>query len=205
MRAWLVATALAVATLGACGRGQPAAETGETIAPAPPLAMARVRPRNAAVPIRVTSEALGPGGVIDLRHSAYGENRSLPLQWDAIAGAKAYAVIVEDSDSAGRPFVHWLIWNVPGEAAQLPEGVAAVDRPNGPAGPVQGRNDNGSLGYFGPRPPPGSGPHHYHFQVFALDEQLPVAAASDRGAVLTAMGGHVLADGELVAVFTAPR
>ena len=37
---------------------------------------------------------------------------------------------------------------------------------------MQGRNDNGSWGYFGPRPPAGHGVHHYHFQVFAQDAPL---------------------------------
>ena len=34
---------------------------------------------------------------------------------------------------------------------------------------MQGNNDAGSQGYFGPCPPKGDKPHHYHFQLFAVD------------------------------------
>ena len=63
---------------------------------------------------------------------------------------------------------------------------------------LQGRNTRGSLGYFGPRPPVGDAPHHYHFQVFALDAVLPLGFGADRDQLLKAIQGHVLAKGEIV-------
>jgi phosphatidylethanolamine-binding protein (PEBP) family uncharacterized protein len=44
----------------------------------------------------------------------------------------------------------------------------------------------------------GDPPHHYHFQMFALDTTLNVPPGSSRDEVLQAMAGHVLAAGELV-------
>lgn len=35
--------------------------------------------------------------------------------------------------------------------------------------PLQGATSRGAPGYYGPRPPVGDPPHHYHFQVLALD------------------------------------
>lgn len=54
--------------------------------------------------------------------------------------------------------------------------------------------------------PPDTGPHHYHFQMFALDAPLTLNPESaDLRALVDAMKGRVLADGELVGVFEAPN
>jgi phosphatidylethanolamine-binding protein (PEBP) family uncharacterized protein len=47
----------------------------------------------------------------------------------------------------------------------------------------------------------GDPPHHYHFQVFALDTLLNVPPSADRDQVLQAASGHVLAKGEIVGVY----
>jgi hypothetical protein len=65
----------------------------------------------------------------------------------------------------------------------------------------QGRTSRGSVGYFGPKPPVGDPPHHYHVQVFALDSKLDVPAGADRDQVLAAMQGHVVGAGELVGTY----
>ena len=54
---------------------------------------------------------------------------------------------------------------------------------------------------MGPKPPRGHGVHHYHFQVFALDERLPLGVGADRDALVDAMQGHVIAAGEVVGTF----
>ena len=67
----------------------------------------------------------------------------------------------------------------------------------------QGVNSSGSIGYFGMRPPYGSRPHHYHFQVFALDQMLDVPPSADRATVRAAMNGHVISSGEIVGTYAA--
>ena len=170
------------------------------------LSLARVEPRNPGAVLEMVSDALGADGAIDLRHTAYGDNLSPPLRWTPVEGAGAYALILEDPDAPREtPFVHWLIWNIPGEATSLAEGVPIGAHLTTPQNTVQGRNDNGSFGYFGPRPPAGHGPHHYHFQIFALDGPLTLKPEdADLRALVDAMKGRVLADGELVGVFEAP-
>jgi Raf kinase inhibitor-like YbhB/YbcL family protein len=153
--------------------------------------------------LRVTSPVIGADGRIPEAQSSYGANRSPPLAWTAIAAARSYAIILDDPDAPGSPpFVHWLIWNIPGAVTALPAGLPMASRLAEPAGAAQGRNDADAVGYFGPRPP--SGVHHYHFKVFALDALLSVAPGADRGALSAAMNGHVVAVGELVATFAAP-
>jgi Raf kinase inhibitor-like YbhB/YbcL family protein len=66
---------------------------------------------------------------------------------------------------------------------------------------MQGANFTGKVGYYGPHPPAGDPPHHYHFQIFALDTVLQLPANFNRHALINAMKGHVLAKGDLVGVY----
>ncbi len=118
-----------------------------------------------------------------------------------VSGAAAYAIIMEDPDAqAPKPFVHWVAWNI--SEPMTPEGMnEKIKLPNGV---VQGANSRGSVGYYGPRPPVGDPPHHYHFQVFAFDAPLDLPPGSDRDTLLAAMEGHVLAKGELVGTASRP-
>ena len=100
--------------------------------------------------------------------------------------------------------VHWLVYALPAEVLSLPRGLHNVAEPTHPLGSAQGRNDHGSLGYSGPHPPVGDPPHHYHFQVFALDRAPRVKPGADLAALERAMDGHVTARGELVATYAAP-
>ncbi len=164
------------------------------------LASARAETRTEAS-LSVSSPAFATGAAIPLRHSAYGEGISPRLQWSRVpAGTRSLALMMEDPDAtSARPFVHWLAWNIDPAAGSLPESVA----PDA-TGLVQGRNNRRGIGDFGPRPP-GSRPHHYHFQVFALDRMLDLPAGAKREQLLVAMNGHVLAKGDLVGLFGKPR
>lgn len=187
--------ALALGALS-CGKAAPAAGAGR-------LAIDQAQPRSAA-PIVVTSSAIGKDGAIPARFSANGANCSPPLAWTPARGARSYALVLEDPDApAAHPWSHWLIWNIPAATHGLAEGVAQGGRPAAPQGAVQGKGDAGSVGYFGPRPP--SGIHHYHFQIFALDGSLALGPGSSRDALVQAMRGHVIADGQMVGIFQAPH
>ena len=109
-------------------------------------------------------------GVIPRRYSEYYDGVSPRITWSAVKGAQSYVVIMEDPDAKPiTPFVHWLAWNIPGNYRHLPEGLQEQERLTDPEGVHQGRTSRGTVGYLGPRPPVGDPPHHYHFQVFALD------------------------------------
>jgi Raf kinase inhibitor-like YbhB/YbcL family protein len=194
--------------LAGCGRPPTRPETTMTEHPLhspESLSLGRITPRTPATTLELLSDAVGIDGALDLRHSAYGNNLSPPLRWTPVAGAGAYAIIVEDPDAPQeKPFVHWMIWNIPGQLDALPEGVPNGAHPESPQNVVQAKNDNGAYGYFGPRPPPGTGLHRYHFQIFALDGPLTLKSDADIRALVGAMQGRVLADGELVGTYAAP-
>jgi Raf kinase inhibitor-like YbhB/YbcL family protein len=157
-------------------------------------------------PMLLSTTSMNLEGRLDARHSAYNENRSPPLIWTPIRDAAAYALIVEDPDAPrDRPFVHWLIWNIPGEATSLPENLPPEAHLGRIGGAVQGVNDNGTVGYFGPRPPVGHGVHNYHFQIFALAAPLNFAPDTPLDVLVNALKGDTMAYGDLIVTYEAPN
>lgn len=151
------------------------------------------RPAN----LQLASGTFVPGCALPFRSSADGDNLSPSLRWgEPPPGTKSLAVLVEDPDApTPQPFVHWLVYNLPPRLRALPEGFS---------GTTQGKNSMFKVGFAGVAPPKGDLPHHYHFQVFALDCQLPLHGAVGRSALLKALHGHLLAAGDLVGTFARP-
>jgi Raf kinase inhibitor-like YbhB/YbcL family protein len=170
--------------------------------PPTPIMVDRVEMR-ADDKLTVTSTSFQQDAPIPLQYSAYGGGNGLSPQiaWSPYASAKSYVVVVEDPDAPGpAPYPHWILWNIPASVTALPEGLKGMAR----YGLVQTSNPHGSEGYFGPKPPVGDPPHHYHFEVFALNRMLRVASGAGREKIIGAASGFVVAKGELVATFEAP-
>ena len=91
--------------------------------------------------------------------------------------------------------MHWVLFNLPADAQELPEGVPADETL--PNGAKQGRNDFGKIGYGGPAPPPGK-PHRYYFKLYALDTMLNLREGATKQQLEQAMKGHILASGQLM-------
>ncbi|MGM8228340.1 YbhB/YbcL family Raf kinase inhibitor-like protein [Cellvibrio sp. ARAG 10.3] len=158
---------------------------------------------NAGASIPVESKAFMDGNPLPEKFSAVGENISPPLRWQAgPEGTQSYVVIMEDPDApVNPPFIHWLLYNIPGDVTHLEEGVPPLPQLALPEGALQGKNERGSLGYFGPRPPTGDPAHRYYFQIFALDKQLDVEFGLTRDQLIAAMEGHVLGTGFIMGTF----
>ena len=158
-------------------------------------------PARAGARLTVTSPAFVENGAIPFAATAYGANRFPGLSWTrGPAGTKSYAVVVQDTDPpnpATGPLLHWTLYNLPAGARSVAAGAVLF-----PAGSGQSPTLTGRPGYFGPRPPPGPA-HHYHFQVFALDQVLPLKDGAGFDQLLGAMKGHVLASGEAVGSYRA--
>jgi len=155
--------------------------------------------------VAVSTTAQAPDGRLDDRYSAYHDNISPPLRWTAVPDARSWALVVEDPDAPQeQPFVHWMIWNIPGEARGLPEGLPNTPALVTPHGAIQGRNGMHGHGYFGPRPPAGHGLHRYYFQVFALDDLIDMGPETPLADLLNALKARALASGDLVATYEAP-
>jgi Raf kinase inhibitor-like YbhB/YbcL family protein len=154
--------------------------------------------------INVTSSAFGSDARIPDRFTGDGQDvsPSIAIQ-DVPAAAKELALICDDPDApTPQPWVHWVIYKIPPQTRNLPEGIAPVEKPVPPAGVLQGKNSWRGIGYRGPAPPGGGATHHYHFKLYALDEDLGLKPGLDRASLLKAIKGHVLAEGELVGTYS---
>jgi len=133
-----------------------------------------------------------------------GGNRSPQLSWSgAPAGTKSFAITIWDPDApTGVGFVHWVLFDIPATTTSLPEGAGA--KSDAGVGGIHGTTDFGTQAYGGPCPPPGHGPHHYHFELFALDKLLPMEPDAPLPELLNALKGNTIAKADLVGVYEAP-
>ena len=120
--------------------------------------------------LRLSSTKWKHGETIPKRFTGDGPDVSPPLAFDGVpTGTKAFVLICDDPDAPVGTWVHWVIYDIPGTAKGLPEGVPKDG--SLPDGSRQGRNSWKNLGYGGPSPPPGR-PHRYFFRLYALREPL---------------------------------
>ena len=123
--------------------------------------------------LRMSSPQWKRGETIPKKYTGDGADVSPPLVFEGVpAGTKSFALICDDPDAPVVTWVHWVIYDIPGTAKGLPEGVAKDGAL--PDGSHQGRNSWKKLGYGGPSPPPGK-PHRYFFRLYALRESLGAA------------------------------
>lgn len=150
------------------------------------------------------SAAFENGSPIPSRYSSgEGENISPPLRWSGVPeGTRSLALIVEDPDApTPNPFVHWIMYNIPPNVSSIPEGIPHEEIAIVIPGAMQGKNSAMKLGWTGMAPPKGDLPHHYHFQLFALNSGVPLEAEAGRSALFKEMQDHILAVGELVGTY----
>ena len=164
----------------------------------------------------LSTTAFPDGGTIPVRFSqaaegaAPGEGTSPALSWSNVPeGTQDLVLHMHDlevaRDRGTEDQVHWLVWNIPASATGLPEGVPRGatlgdgSRQISATGPV----------YRGPGAPAAGPPHHYVFELYALDTKLDVEPDEDafeaRRVVMEAIQGHVLGKAVYLGMFRRPR
>jgi Raf kinase inhibitor-like YbhB/YbcL family protein len=150
--------------------------------------------------MQLTSTAFGEGDTIPKQCTGDGKDVSPPLKWaDVPPSTKSVALICDDPDAPRGTWVHWVLFNLPATARELPEGVPPEKTLE--SGARQGTNDFRKIGYGGPAPPPGK-PHRYFFKLYALDRTLDLKEGATKEQVVQAMKGHVLAEGQLMGKYS---
>ena len=133
--------------------------------------------------MKLTGSAFVDGGNIPSKYTCDGKNISPPLQIsDVPEEAEALVLIMDDPDAPMGTFVHWVVWNIPKDTGNIPEGT----EPGG----VQGITDFGKTGYGGPCPP--SGTHSYRFRLYALNKKLDLKEKAGKKDVEIAMEGYII-------------
>jgi Raf kinase inhibitor-like YbhB/YbcL family protein len=153
---------------------------------------------------KLMSPSYSEGSMIPTQYSCADPNAGSPaLQWsNPPAAAMSFAVIFHDSDAApnkgSMDVTHWIFWNIPASSTAVAAGVKVDASPDGI---VQGKNVRGVNGFQPPCPPPGATPHHYTFEMYALDAKLDLPAGATRADLLKAMDGHVVGKATYAGLF----
>lgn len=153
------------------------------------LAQAQGGPPRLA-PLLVESDAFPDGGIVPDKYAFRGGNVQPGFRIShAPPETRSFAVIFHDISVAigGNPddVLHWVVWNIPGDTREIPEGRL-------PAGAVSGKGIR-SNDYMGPGAPPGPRYHHYVFEFYALNSTLDLPPTASRTELLEAMKGKVVA------------
>jgi Raf kinase inhibitor-like YbhB/YbcL family protein len=142
----------------------------------------------------LTSPDFEDGGEIPREQTCDGEDAAPQLDWSGVpSGVVELALTCEDPDAPGGTFVHWVAWGIDPADGRLP--------PEGNAGIRNGRNGFGRDGYGGPCPPPGDGPHHYEFTLYALDGSVGLEPGATIDDLRSAIDGHIRANATLMGIY----
>ena len=185
----LIGSLVVVILLVLVGMGTAAAQQGQ----APPPSK-----------FKLTSSAFTDGGKVPTEYSCADKDAKSPaLDWsNAPAGTMSFALIMHDTDAAPQKktmdVTHWILWNIPGNADKL---AGDVKPDSSSEGIAQGKNIRGVNGFQPPCPPPGATPHHYTFELYALDTKLDLPAGATRDELLKAMDGHIIGKATTVGLF----
>ena len=131
-----------------------------------------------------------------------GTNKSPELNWSAgPTGTQSYAIVLQDLTNivamTGKPFVHWVMWNIPAATHMLPAGLETTQMPAVPAGSSQ-RNYNATganQGYQGS----GKCGNVYEFVLYAL----PTASYAGTSTSQTAVRDGLVTTGAPTATLRA--
>ena len=157
--------------------------------------------------MKLTSADFKENNDIPARYTQEGENVSPTLDWfDVPRDCKSFALICEDPDAPKKSkhssnFTHWVVYNISPNVGSLPEGLPQKAELDLPVFACQGKNSFGNLGYDGPMPPMGSGPHRYVFTVYACKKLFEIKPGAEKSILLDAMKGNILATAKLTGYY----
>jgi Raf kinase inhibitor-like YbhB/YbcL family protein len=130
---------------------------------------------NSTLPISMIDNFAVNGVNACSSNGAPGGDQSPQLSWThAPWGTRSFVVMTFDETAS---FTHWGMYNIAPDVRSLPANAGVSGSTYG----TQIINDDGSVGYEGPCPPPNYTPaiHHYVFTVYALDKLLDLPASTD--------------------------
>jgi Raf kinase inhibitor-like YbhB/YbcL family protein len=158
----------------------------------------------------MTIAGFADGSDIPLNYTQAGSQTSPEITWiNTPPGTVTFLLHMHDMDVSRNHTtddqLHWLVWNIPGAATGLPEGV-----------PTGAQLQNGAYqisasgpGYRGPGAPASFPRHHYAFELLALDTRIDVQPSTDpfelRANVMKAIQGHILEKAAYIGLFHRPQ
>lgn len=148
----------------------------------------------AANNMKLESSAFQHNGAMPPLYTCDGRDINPPLRISGVPeDAKSLVLIMDDPDAPSDTWVHWVVWSINPKTTEIAEDSVPVEA-------KLGATSFGRPGYGGPCPP--SGAHRYFFKLYALDIPLTLSSGATTADVETAMAGHILAQTELVGLYS---
>jgi len=143
----------------------------------------------------VTSPAFRDGSELPARFActAYpgGQGKTPPLRWsNPGGGTQAYAIVVDDPDDSRNESVHWVMYNIDGNAIELVEGTRLEKTW------VEGLNSSKKVGYAPPCPRKGER-HRYRFTIYALSQRVDLKRGADLKNSLSTIAKYTVGRGRI--------
>ena len=145
----------------------------------------------------LTTKTFPEAGIMPTLYTCDGKDISPEFAWkQPPEKTHAFAFVVSDPDAPSGVWYHWVVYNIPLSAKELPENVTRL-----PKGAIAGKNSWGNTRYNGPCPPKGAA-HTYIFTLYALDAPLKISDNADVKDVLTQINSHTLNKTQVTAVYS---
>jgi len=156
--------------------------------------------QNNHMSLSLTSSVFEAGGFIPSLYTCDGSNINPPMKIsDVPAGTKSFVLVMDDPDipveikkqRGIEKFDHWVVYNLPPDVIQIPEGSGLG---------IEGNNSRGEPAYTGPCPPTEYEPttHRYIFRLYALSDSLNFNKVPTLDEVETAAKAKMIEKTELV-------
>ena len=206
----VAASLAALLLLAGCSSASPASsvsldDSGESSEPQQEAYMLQ---QAVATSFNVTTTSLKATGFLQTEFTCEGTDSSPHIAWnDVPSDTQSIAVVAEDLDLAGAVASHWIVWGLPPDTRELPEGASGSGAL--PVGAVEGINTYGEPGYKGPCPPPKVTPYStgcepkgfqsnpYRWSVYAIENEVSLGPDATRDDLLEAIDGSILASGSI--------
>ena len=129
-----------------------------------------------------------------------GKNISPPFSWsDAPKETKSFVLSIVDPHPVAKNWLHWIVINIPSTVTSFAEGVSEKSMPKESK---ELYNSYGTLGYGGPEPPKGSGPHPYEVTLYALNvNNLDLSVNTTLAAFTKALEGKILTSAKMTGIY----
>lgn len=154
-------------------------------------------PKGDLIIMKISSPAFENNKFIPIDYTCDGKGLNPPLIISEVpVKAESLVLIVDDPDAPGGTWVHWTVWNIDPKTTRIEENSVPIKT-------VEGTTSFGRAGYGGPCPP--SGTHRYFFKLYSLDTKLNLPSETPKSGLLEAMANHILAEAELVGLYSRAK
>jgi Raf kinase inhibitor-like YbhB/YbcL family protein len=142
----------------------------------------------------ISSPEFSDKGTIPSMFTCDGEDINPPLRFENVPeDAVSIALLVEDSDSVGKDWLHWAVFNID-------PSTTVIHDDSVPRGSIEVMTDFGTKGYGGPCP--ANGIHRYHFKLFALDSILDITEDVTMDEIKQMLDDHTISKAELTGLYS---